>query len=447
MKQDSLWQRFALYMNPRDNRFEELHRGNIARNIADDLTAGLIVATVAIPLAMGFAIASGLRPEQGIIGGAIAGLLGAIFGGSKYLVYGPTAAFIPVIAGVMSTYDHGFLILAAMIAGAMLLASGFFKLGRIVEKIPHSIVVGFTVGIAIIIAFSQIEQVLGLKKVTGQTLIEQLQYILNNIGSVNVAAISIAAFTLLFCRAFERLSNLFPGIVPALIFSYFAGQTFWSDKGLIYIGDQYGSIASNLFAFTAPMIPAKWNSTVAFDLFYYAFTFFIIASIESLLCGKAADRLASNKGYRFSPDKELRGLGMINFFAPLFNGFPHTGALGRTALNIRVKGRSPLAGISKFVFKILLVLFFAGFIEKIPMACLGGILLYVASGMIKKKEIRGIIERNNYHITLMCYTIIAVPLLGFMIGVLSAIVLYIIFFRLFEKKKKKTFNHHMRVIK
>lgn len=447
MRRDSLLQRIALYMNPRDGRFEELQRGNIARNIADDLTAGLTVAAVAIPLSMGFAIASGLRPEQGIAGGAIAGLLGAIFGGSKYQVYGPTAAFIPVIAALMSTYDQGFLVLASLIAGGMLLLSGFFRLGRIIQKIPQSIVVGFTVGIAIVIALSQIEHVLGFKEKIGHSLTDQLVYVAGNPDHISLAAITMAAFTVFFCKTFEKLSSILPGIVPALLFGYLGGQTFWSDKGLVYIGDQYGSITDNLFNFSPPVLPLEWNATIVFDLFYFSFTFFIIAAIESLLCGKAADRLASNKGFPFSPNRELRGQGMINIFAPLFNGFPHTGALGRTALNIRIKGRSPLAGISKFVFKLLLAVFFARYLERIPMACLGGILLYVAGGMIKRKEIKEIIHLNNYHITVMCFTILAVPLFGFMPGVLSAIVLYLVCLKLFEKRKRKRFVEGMRMMK
>src|SRR5688572_32035709 len=153
MENSSLLHRFLFYINPNDGRYEDLKKGNFARNIAKDLTAGLIVAAVAIPLAMGFAMASGLRPEQGIVGGAIAGLFGALFGGSKYQVYGPTAAFIPVIAGLMAIYGatpetyeagHGFLVLAALCAGAVLMLMGLFGFGRFVSLVPHSIVVGFT---------------------------------------------------------------------------------------------------------------------------------------------------------------------------------------------------------------------------------------------------------------------------------------------------------------
>src|SRR5688572_27497619 len=132
-------ERLLFYLNPFDGRYEDLKKGNRKLNVIRDITAGLVVAMVAIPLAMGFAMASGLRPEQGIVGGAIAGLLGALFGGSKYQVYGPTAAFIPVIAGLMATYNnHGFLVLASIIAGVMLMVFGVGKFGKVVTLVPHS---------------------------------------------------------------------------------------------------------------------------------------------------------------------------------------------------------------------------------------------------------------------------------------------------------------------
>ena len=139
-------ERLFFYLNPFDKRYEDLLRGNWRLNVVRDLTAGLVVAMVAIPLAMGFAMASGLRPEQGIVGGAVAGLLGALFGGSKYQVYGPTAAYIPIIGGIMATYDHRNLVFISIIAGVLLLIMGLLKLGRVVALVPHSIVVGFTIG-------------------------------------------------------------------------------------------------------------------------------------------------------------------------------------------------------------------------------------------------------------------------------------------------------------
>src|SRR6187549_2529811 len=171
---DSLARRLAYFIKPLDARYEDLRGPNRALNVLRDFTAGLIVAMVAIPLAMGFAMASGLRPEQGIVGGAVAGLIGALFGGSKYQVYGPTAAFIPVIGGLMAKYDHATLVLASLLAGVILVSMGVARMGRFVARVPHSIVVGFTIGIAMTIALSQLGEVLGLKAKLGYGFVEKI---------------------------------------------------------------------------------------------------------------------------------------------------------------------------------------------------------------------------------------------------------------------------------
>ena len=437
MENSSLLHRFLFYINPNDGRYEDLKKGNFARNIAKDLTAGLIVAAVAIPLAMGFAMASGLRPEQGIVGGAIAGLFGALFGGSKYQVYGPTAAFIPVIAGLMAIYNHSFLVLVSLIAGVMLMLSGLLRLGRVVERVPHSIVVGFTIGIAIVIAFSQIGEVLGSREKVGYGIVDQLSFLFSNIHLANIYALLIALITFIFCKIFLKVSSFIPGPLIALAFGFLAGQTFWADKGLILIADKYGSIPTDFLVITPPLLPEVWTSKIVFDMFYFAFAIYIVAAIESLLCSRMADRLANNKGLPYNPNKELWGQGMVNVFTPLFNGFPHTGALARTAVNIRLGAVSPLAGIAKFTFKLALAAFLAVYLEKVPMACIGGILLYVASGMVKAREIKEVWASNKYHIALMFYTAAMVPLAGFMMAVVSAIIIYIVTHRFFDKKKEE----------
>ena len=435
-QQQTIWQRLAFYLNPNDGRYEDLKKGNKAKNIFKDLTAGLIVAAVAIPLAMGFAMASGLRPEQGIVGGAVAGLVGALFGGSKYQVYGPTAAFIPVIAGLMATYNHGFLVLVSIIAGVMLMTSGLLRFGRIVEKVPHSIVVGFTIGIAIVIAFSQIGEVMGIKDKVGYSLIDQITFIINRIGDANLFALLLALITFIICKTLIKVSSFIPGPLIALTFGFIAGQTFWAGEGLILIKDKFGSIPTDFTVITPPLLPEAWTGKVIFDLFYFAIAIYIVAAIESLLCSRMADRLANNKGIPFNPNKELWGQGMVNIITPLLNGFPHTGALARTAVNIKLGAVSPLAGIAKFAFKLALAAFLAAYLELVPMACIGGILLYVASGMVKSKEVKEVLGlKSKFHIALMIYTAAMVPLFGFMAAVVSAIVIYAIAYRWVDKKK------------
>ena len=159
----------------------------------------------------------------------------------------------------------------------------------------------------------------------------------------------------------------------------------------------------------------------------------IVAAIESLLCSRMADRLADNRGLPFNPNKELWGQGLVQVFVPLMNGFPHTGALARTATNIKLGAVSPLAGIFKAILKLLLALFLASYLEAVPMACIGGILLYVSTAMVKPAEVRQVLAHNPFHISLMVYTAVMVILTDFLIGVVSAILIWGVLYRFFDK--------------
>lgn len=427
-KEENILARLSYFLHPFDKRYEDLFKGNIAGNVVKDLTAGLIVAMIAIPMAMGFAMASGLRPEQGIVGGAVAGLIGALFGGSKYQVYGPTAAYIPIIGALMATYNHGFLVLASSIAGILLMISGVAKLGKIIAKVPNSIVVGFTAGIAVVIAFSQMGEVLGYKSKLGYGLSEQIENIFKFKSEFNIYAVIIAILTFILCRVAKKVSPFLPGPLLGLAVGFIAAKTFWADNGLVLIKDKFGSIPTDFFVFTMPLLPESWTGQVIFDLIYFVVAIYFIAAVESLLCSRMADRLANNKGMPFNPDKEFWGQGMVNIITPLFNGFPHTGALARTAVNIKLGALSPLAGIAKFTFKLLLAAFLAVYLESVPMACIGGILLYVATNMVKMEELSEIFHmKSNIHLMLMIYTAIMLPFFGFLMAVLSAIGLYIVF--------------------
>lgn len=418
----TLLRTLKFYLNPNDGRYEDLAKGSLTKNVIKDLTAGLVVAMVAIPLAMGFAMASGLRPEQGIVGGAVAGLLGALFGGSKYQVYGPTAAYIPIIAGLMVTYNHSFLVLASIIAGVMLMLTGLAKKGKVVTLVPHSIVVGFTIGIAVVIAFSQMGEVFGFKQKIGYDFIGQIQKTIAYMGDMNVYALIVALSTFAICKTLIKVSTSIPAPVFGLGLGWLAAATFWKDKGLVLIKDKYGSIPTDFWNVTMPALPDMTANAVWFDLIYFAVAIYFVAAIESLLCSRMADRMANNKGVPFNPNKELWGQGMVNIFTPLLNGFPHTGALARTAVNIRLGAISPLAGIAKFAFKLLMAAYLATYLEQVPMACIGGILLYVASGMVKWHEIEEVVAmKSKFHFWLMIYTAVMVPLTGFLMAVLSAI--------------------------
>jgi MFS superfamily sulfate permease-like transporter len=421
---DSLLRRLRYYLlTPVDGRYEDLRKGRWQLNVLRDLSAGVVVAMIAIPLAMGFAMASGLRPEQGIVGGAIAALVGALFGGSKYQVYGPTAAFIPIIAGAMALYDFGFLIAASLIAGVILAGLGLARLGRVIARVPHSIVVGFTIGIAVVIALSQVGEALGLREKLGYDLVEKIQGIIGQIGDVNIAALAVTAGTFIITKYGLKISPYIPA--PLLALGLGGAATTWliPDAGLRTIADEYGSIPTDFWVLTLPELPAI-DLRVVWDLGYLAVAIVFVSGIESLLCSRMADRLAENEGRPFDPDKELWGQGMVQVIVPLLNGFPHTGALARTATNIRLGARSPLAGVFKCFIKLALAAWLASWLEQVPMACVAGVLIYVAHGMVHPKEVAEVNRSFPLDRWAMIYTAVMVPATDFLTGVLSALVLY-----------------------
>ena len=422
MKPRTLKQNLLFFLNPFDARYEDLPKGNLGLNILRDCTAGLVVAMVAIPLAMGFAIASGLRPEQGIVGGAIAGLVGALFGGSKYQVYGPTAAFIPIIGAIMQSHDHAYLVLCSILAGIVLMILGLLRFGRIVNLVPHAIVVGFTIGIAITIALSQIGEVLGLHAKLGYGFFEKIQGIVTHIGEFNAYALLLSLAVLVMTKVMLRISVYLPGPLIAVAVGTLLSSTIWTDKHLTLVHQKYGEIPDNLLVFTPH---SSQGFQYPYALAYYVLAIVFVSSIESLLCSRMADRLANNTGTPFHPNKELWGQGLVQIIVPLANGFPHTGALARTATSIKLGAISPLAGIMKCIFKLLLAFFLADSLEKVPMACIAGILLYVAMNMVKAEEVREVQAQGTFQKGLMIVTAIAVVLTDFLTGVLTALAIAI----------------------
>lgn len=425
--------RLRVFMTPWDGRFEDLRKGVPGVAVLRDVTAGLVVAMVAIPLAMGFAMASGLRPEQGIVGGAVAGLVGALFGGSKYQVYGPTAAFIPMIGSIMERHDHGFLVACSVLAGACLWALGLAGFGRHVNRVPHSIVVGFTIGIAFTIASSQLGEVLGVHMHTGYNTLDKLRGAAHHFGELNLWAVVLALGTLWLTQGLLKVSSYLPAPLLSLAAGVGLTQTVLRDAGLDTVRSKYGAIPAQGLHLTPPALPELTPALTA-EVAYFALGIVFVSAIESLLCSRMADRLANNTGKPFDPDKELWGQGHVMVLVPLLNGFPHTGALARTATNIKLGAVSPLAGICKFAFKLLLAFYLAHWLELVPMACIGGILLYVARNMVKPEEVREVLHLGRGHTRLMAYTAVSVVLTDFLKGVLSALAIYIAW-QLWERRQ------------
>jgi SulP family sulfate permease len=442
---NTILQRLRVFNTFWDSRFEDLNRKTMAVTLYRDFSAGLIVALTAIPMAMGFSIAMGLRPEQGIIAGALACIVGRTWGGSKYQVYGPTAAFIPVIAALILKYGeanggsfdaaHGFLVLCSIIAGVCLMIMGLLGLGKYARLVPNSIIVGFTIGIGVAIALSNIGEVLGIREEIRGEFIEKMKLIYEHIGQFNIYAFVLAMVTFVMTRYLLKISVFIPAPLLALGVCTAIAATVWSDKGIAVVFDKYGAIPTNFFVFTPPRMPT-FTAGVLVDIVYFVTAIVFVSGVESLLCSSMADRLADNRKTPFNPDKEFWGQGLVQIITPLVNGFPCTGALARTATSIKAGAVTPFAGYFKGVLKILMATFLASYLEMVPMACIGGILLWVATNMIKPSEIREVWQHGKFHAALMVYTAIMVPLTDFLVGVLSALIIYALLYKFFDKPSK-----------
>ncbi|MGE3780488.1 MAG: SulP family inorganic anion transporter, partial [Pirellulaceae bacterium] len=408
-----MWTRFKRFMWVFDERFEDLKSDRWRSTVYRDFSAGLIVAMTAIPMAMGFAIAMGLRPEQGIIAGALACIIGRTFGGSKYQVYGPTAAFIPVIAGLMAKYGepgggtfeqgHGMLVLVSLLAGTILMAMGLLGLGKYAKLVPDSIIVGFTAGIALVIAMSNAGEALGMTLSIKGNLLTKLQEIAAQMNSANWFACGLALLTFGLTRGLLKVSIFIPAPLIALGISSLLASWLFADQGIVLIKDRFGSIPTDFFVWTGPAMPA-WEASVLLDIVYFTFAIVFVSAVESVLCSTMADRLADNRRSPFYPDKELWGQGLVQVITPLINGFPCTGALARTATSIKAGAVTPLAGYFKGVLKLAMAILLASYLEYVPMASIAGILLWVATNMIKPSEIRDVWKHSRFHAALMIYT-------------------------------------------
>jgi SulP family sulfate permease len=447
-------ERLLLFFTFFDSRFEDLQRHNWKTTLYRDFSAGLIVALTAIPMAMGFAMAMGLRPEQGIIAGALACVVGRTFGGSKYQVYGPTAAFIPLIAALISKYGiqsggtaadaHGFLIFVSIISGVILMVCGVAGLGKYAKLVPNSIVVGFTIGIAIAIALTNFEDILGIESFSdtlGQDeeirggLLHNIQLALGNLNHINIWSVVIGVGTFIMTRVLLSVSIFIPAPLLAIGGATALTATLLHDKGIVLVRDIYGSIPNNFFVFTTPSMPA-FSTTVLIDILYFVTGIVFISAVESLLCSSMADKLAKNKKTPFNPDKEFWGQGLVQIITPLVNGFPCTGALARTATSIKAGAVTPLAGYFKAILKLALAFYVAPYLEIVPMACIGGILLWVASNMIKPSEVKEVKHTGKFELAMLIYTAVMVPLTDFLTGVLSALVIYFIIKKIFPGVEK-----------
>jgi SulP family sulfate permease len=338
-----------------------------------DLTAGIIVGIVALPLAIAFGIASGVTPEQGLYTAIIAGFLISILSGSRVQIGGPTGAFIVIIYGVVQKFGYDGLVIATIIAGILLVIMGVAKMGSVIKYIPYPVTVGFTTGIALIIATGQLRDFLGLSmdKVPAE-FIEKVRSYAEHVGTISPAAAGIGLLTLVIVMLWPRVTRRVPGSLVAIIATTALVPLF--NLPVETIGSRFGAVSSALPSFHLPVV--TWSKVP--DLISPAITIALLAGIESLLSAVVADGMT---GRRHRSNMELVAQGVANIASPFFGGIPATGAIARTATNIKNGGLTPFAGIIHAVTLLLIMMFFGKWAALIPMATLAGILLVVAYNM------------------------------------------------------------------
>ncbi|MBL8473027.1 MAG: STAS domain-containing protein [Rhodocyclaceae bacterium] len=340
-----------------------------------NLVSGVVVGVVALPLAMAFAIASGAKPEQGLYTAIVAGFLVSALGGSRLQIAGPTGAFIVILSAITTRYGIDGLQIATLMAGAMLLAMGMAKLGGVIKFIPAPVIVGFTAGIGVIIWVGQWRDFFGLPRVGGEHFHEKLWNLLLALPQLHWATTGIACLSLALVLVAPHLPGIkrIPGPMIAMVAATVL-QSLLQFDGVVTIGSAFGGIPRGLPEFALPdLSPGR-----IVELIGPAFTIAMLGAIESLLSAVVADGMA---GTKHDSNQELIGQGIANMVAPLFGGFAATGAIARTATNVRNGGSSPLAGITHAATLVLIVLFLAPLAANIPLAALAAILFLVAYNM------------------------------------------------------------------
>jgi SulP family sulfate permease len=338
-----------------------------------DLTAGIIVGIVALPLAIAFAIASGVTPEQGLYTAIIAGFLISVLSGSRVQIGGPTGAFIVIIYGIVQKFGYDGLAIATIMAGILLVIMGVVKMGAVLKYIPYPVTVGFTGGIAIIIAAGQLRDFLGLhmEKVPAD-FIEKIKAYSEHIGSITPAAALLGILTIAIIVLWPRVTRRIPGSLVAVLAT--TALVPLLNLPVETIGSRFGAVSNALPSLHLPVV--DWNKIP--QLIPSAITIALLAGIESLLSAVVADGMT---GRRHRSNMELVAQGVANIASPFFGGIPATGAIARTATNIKNGGLTPISGITHAIVLLLIMLFFGKWAALIPMATLAGILIIVAYNM------------------------------------------------------------------
>jgi SulP family sulfate permease len=385
-----------------------------------DVSAGVIVGVVALPLAIAFAIASKVSPEKGLITAIVAGFLISALGGSRVQIGGPTGAFVVIVAGIVGQYGLNGLIIATFMAGAFLVIMGFAKLGNVIKFIPYPVIVGFTTGIAVIIFSSQLNNFLGLKPlVTAKAFPQNVIYFINSLSNTSIYALLIGIATIVITMFWPKIYPKIPGSLIALILSVLAVSLF--KLPVETIGSRFGSVGLKFTFLNFSKI--DFNTVTA--LLNPAFAIALLAGIESLLSAIVADGMINSK---HDSNTELVAQGIANMASAALGGIPATGAIARTATNIKNGGRTPIAGIVHAITLFIIVVLLGGLSAKIPLACLAGILVVVAYNMSEWRIFIGMRKNPKSDFVVLLTTFIITVVIDLVIAIEIGLILAVFLF-------------------
>jgi sulfate permease, SulP family len=386
-----------------------------------DLISGIIVGIIAIPLGMAFAIASGVKPEYGIYTTIVAGILISLLGGSRYQIGGPTGAFIPILFGIVMTYGYENLLIAGFMAGILLTLMGLFKLGTLIKYIPRPVTIGFTSGIAVIIFTGQIPNFLGLSNVQKhEYFLDNIHEIFKNMNTINIYSILTSLICLTTILVTPRFFKKVPGALIGLIVSTLFAAILFPEK-VQTIGSTFGAIPSTLPTFSFPDVTFEKVK----ELLRPALVIAILGAIESLLSAVVADGMTNSK---HNSNKELVGQGVANMITPLFGGIPATGAIARTATNIKNGAFSPMSGIIHGIVVLLVLLLFAPYASKITLASMAPILMIVAWNMSERHVFFRVLKTRTEDSLVLLVTFLLTVFINLTVAVEVGLILAVIIF-------------------
>lgn len=416
---------FKSVYNPKFFHLFKKGRYDKSRFISD-LIAGIIVGIIALPLAIAFGIASGVSPQQGLITAIVAGFLISFLGGTRFLIGGPTGAFIVIVAGIIAQYGMQGLLIATMMAGVILIVMGVTKMGIVFKFIPYPIIVGFTSGIAVTIFSTQMKDFFGYTGDVPAGFLPEWGYYFSNIMNINLAETAMSLGCLILIIVWGKYIKKIPGSLIALIAGT-AVSVILSKTGVIElatIGSKFPELADGL-PMPTPVAPQLDYETIK-GLVSPAFTIAILCAIESLLAAMVADGVT---GKQHDSNTELIGEGIANLITPLFGGIPATGAIARTMANINNGARTSVAGIIHAVVLLLIYLFLMPYAVYIPLSCLAAILVMVAYNMSEWRTFKYLLkgDRNSIAVLLITFflTVLVDLTVAIEVGVVMAIVLFV----------------------